>query len=861
MVHLREEEFLFTQGKILLSIMWKYLQSKTDICHIFIPNINLNLITIYKSFQAKNQDFLKDFDLMLGTLNNDQKTVIVGDFNIDILKNNNITEEYTQIIKENLFQQQIDQITRYTNLEMKLGTCIDHLITHLTNVNYEIDINSLSDHCHITLEIIFEKKIYTSKNIRTIKSNEEINIINQNYLSCKLNDNQTFEEYTKLLKKIHYESFNETTLIEYEKPWLTEEIIKNTRYKNKLYKKIKKQPFNTFLRGKYKKINNNLKKLINNTKKSYLEKLTRDNNNSKKLWININTLIGRKKNNNAIINAIKMDNQKISTNPLEIANTFIQYWNKIIGNPPSNENNNLQDTEDDTDSSDNTNFIKFLITNTIDNLSLKNQTDFFGISSTLLFKNNLVDTNKIKNYISDIFCTGILPDWLNISRTIPIYKNKGKKNDVINYRPISVSNNLCKLIEKIMFSYLDFYITKNQFISKSQYAFQKNISTNDALLKLNYLIIKAKEDKLINIILFLDLKMAFDTVNHVIMIEKIRKIPNIPSKLIKLITTWLNTKKIFCDINGTYSKNIIKKSGIPQGSSLAPLLFIIFINDFITECEGISETIVYADDIAINITASDNDELKYKIGKITTIIEKWFKENLMQINYTKCNYINFSFRKAFGNFTIEIDKNQIQEVNDIKYLGIIIDRNLNFTSHINYIINRINSRIGIIYRTRKFTSTELKLKLYEALIHSIIIYGLPLWQQCNKIPYNKLERKINKCLNYIDPLTTNKNIIERKRKLEIKNFLPYLSLTYFYKTINEINGLQIDIFKKIENRYNSRNQSNKNYQLPKFKTHTGQKSIFYQIIKIYNKLPNEIKHINNLANFKNAVKGWLLQNT
>ena len=256
--------------------------------------------------------------------------------------------------------------------------------------------------------------------------------------------------------------------------------------------------------------------------------------------------------------------------------------------------------------------------------------DFHGISAHIFELLGADIYPRIKKYIFDIFQTCVFPKWLNISRVIPIYKKKGKKDNVANYRPISICNSLSSIIEKVMYYCLTFYVDRINAISQNQYAFKANSSTNDALLRLVFLITKARENGDNCIVIFFDFKKAFDSVNQDILIEKISKL-NIPNDLFKILSDWIKGKSFFIDVNGTYSTPKIFDKGIAQGSSLGPLLFNIYIDDLIQKISSITDVMAYADDIAVFVGANSAQKLNEKIRSLGDCMTNWCHDNRFSI--------------------------------------------------------------------------------------------------------------------------------------------------------------------------------------------------------------------------------------
>ncbi len=232
--------------------------------------------------------------------------------------------------------------------------------------------------------------------------------------------------------------------------------------------------------------------------------------------------------------------------------------------------------------------------------------------------------------------SGVFPNQLKTAKVIPLYKS-GSVDEVSNYRPVSILPQLSKVLEKLFEIRLRNYIDKNDLIFKGQYGFRKCHSTNLALNQMVDMIINALDNKMYSVGVFIDLKKAFDTVDHKLLLEKL-KYYGIRGVASKFLESYLSQRMQYVSFKNSKSKFEQVLCGVPQGSILGPLLFILYINDM-HKVSKLLHFIIFADDT--NIFFSDNDPVKLiqiincELNKLT----KWFKINKLSLNVTKSNYV------------------------------------------------------------------------------------------------------------------------------------------------------------------------------------------------------------------------------
>ena len=306
----------------------------------------------------------------------------------------------------------------------------------------------------------------------------------------------------------------------------------------------------------------------------------------------------------------------------------------------------------------------------------------------------------LTNLINLSIKQGIFPDELKIARVVPIFKS-GDKALVSNYCPISVLSFVSKIYEKIMYNYLIDFINDHNILYKYQFGFRKQYSTNHAIISLVEKINSALYNGNFMIGVYLDLKKAFDTVDHKILIRKLHAY-GIIGNILNWFKSYLHNRKQYVYINKTKSKTKVINCGIPQGSILGPILFIYYIND-LSESSKRLFPILFADDTSVFIEGTNLDEtielLNEELNKITT----WLSANKLTVNVVKSHYMIFHrSRIKYTTITnILLGPIALKQVNYTKFLGVIIDDKLNFTNHIAYIKNKVSKGMGIILKASK----------------------------------------------------------------------------------------------------------------------------------------------------------------
>ena len=313
------------------------------------------------------------------------------------------------------------------------------------------------------------------------------------------------------------------------------------------------------------------------------------------------------------------------------------------------------------------------------------------------------------------------------TKVIPIYKSKDKQM-LNNYRPISLLPIFSKIIEKVIYQRLFNFLNTNNALFSSQYGFRKNHSTINAVTELVSHVINAMNRKENTISVFLDLSKAFDTVNHNILLRKL-EFYGIRGLALQWFKNYLTGRKQYVLYNNTQSSKQYITCGVPQGSVLGPLLFLIYINDT-PNCLKHSKSIVFADDTTIFASCNNMNTLYNNMNDDLANLINWFKANMLSLNIAKTNYLLFPSSKLVnvgGNMKLYAGADEIIRNECCKFLGIIIDDKLGWLDHINSINIKLSRSLYILNSVKNMLPNYILRQLYFTMVQPYLTYGIILW--------------------------------------------------------------------------------------------------------------------------------------
>ena len=287
---------------------------------------------------------------------------------------------------------------------------------------------------------------------------------------------------------------------------------------------------------------------------------------------------------------------------------------------------------------------------------------------------------------------GVFPNSFKLAEVIPLFKG-GDKQDPDRYRPISLLPTIGKLFEKILSIRVLKFLSKHEIVSKHQIGFRAKFSTDYAFIDIYDKLINNLDKGLSSCAIFLDLAKAFDSVDHRILLKKLDYY-GIRGKALQLFESYLNSRSQYVKVNNVTSSCINILFGVPQGSILGPLLFLIFINDLPDATKLFVK--LFADDTFLCTESEDFAALENEVNVELDKVFVWLASNKLTLNIDKCKFMIISNKREIPNFSVKLDGISLKSCEAYKYLGVFIDKNLNWESHIEYITQKISKACGAL---------------------------------------------------------------------------------------------------------------------------------------------------------------------
>ena len=456
--------------------------------------------------------------------------------------------------------------------------------------------------------------------------------------------------------------------------------------------------------------------------------------------------------------------------------------------------------------------------------------------------------------------SGVFPvDW-KLAKVSPIYKT-GERIDPNNYRPISVLSTIARIFEKVIYEQLYDYLSRKNILDPRQSGFRSLHSTVTALLDLTNQWCFNIDRGLINGVLFLDLKKAFDTVDHNFLLIKLEYV-GVRGQTLEWFKSYLSNRSQVVFINGVLSEHEQIKCGVPQGSILDPLLFLIYIND-LSSIIDFATTRMYADDTNLTFTACNIPELQEQMSVDIQCLKNWLIANKLTLNVIKTEFMLVGSRQRIATMTENMNTFlngiSLNRVNCSKCLGVEIDEFLTWDTHIASVSKKVSSGISIMRKIKPFIPISSLLNIYQSIVEPYFDYCSIVWNGIGDNLADKLQKLQNRAARVItgaDYLTPTNEILNKFGWSNLKERRNKQKALMMFEIVNGMTPRYLkDIFSARPGAsvYNLRTSLD-DIAIPRARTDYYRKSFAFTGAKIWNALPNNMKSELSFETFRNKLK-------
>lgn len=816
---------------------------------------------IYRPPNLNENEFIDELGNIINLRGASNDITILGDMNINIRDSTkNHVLKYQEFIASNGMHNVIKEATR---IDLSVGSCtlIDHILVNLpeSKLFSAIVESNISDH-YTTMFGIYdacpEEDVKTSRSfLSTAKVNETIRATDWSTL---LDKTDVEDLYSALVEKMG-EIYNNSIVLckkntqRKKTEWITRDVVEYCKERDRLYRRWKNNRANVSYEIEYKRVRNQINKKINSCKDLYYKKKFEEvKGDPKKTWTLINEILGRKKP--SLDDTIEKNfgpNRNIATLSDEFAQLFSLQATSIIHFCTTATSRHQNTIIRDSIYVGDVSYME--IADLICRLNIRKSPGTDCIRASDLKTHIDIFAPIITNIINISLNTSTVPKKLKQAMVRPIYKG-GSKNETTNYRPIAILPTIEKILEQIVVERIRSFIDKHKLISKNQYGFQKGKSTNQLIGDFANLINSSLNKSHHVLVLFLDFSKAFDTLNHNKLVDALERV-GIRGKLADWLRNYLTERTFRVRIKNSCSTEQIVQYGVPQGSKLGPLLFILYTNELL-KCLKNSCTFAYADDTAIVVCHRSIVEAEKIMQAEFHEAAKWCHDNGLVINGSKTKLMHIrSVQHAASEIKIKTfnctdpdNCETIEVVDTYKYLGITVDSHFLWDVHINNLRKTLKGSLFALACLKYKSSRCIQKQVYHALIESRLRYGILAWGGAAQTHIDKIQSIQNQAIKL---LSTRNTAEGRVKVLNVRQIFELTAAMEYYDDQR--------FRTPISHNFNTRRRADGLYQLPFFNNVYGKRQLIYTMPNILNNLPNGLRNIVQINLRKRRLKEHFLE--
>lgn len=830
-------------------------------------NKKIDLHAVYRPPIFDARRFLHEIEQILASTTKSHECILAGDFNIPVnLVANNAVQEYIRLLTSFSMVVSNTSVTRPSSANI-----LDHMVCSermAGSVVNETVTCELSDHRLIASSFMMSNPASKMTLEKQIIDHRRLNNLFVEFLvglppsiSAVEKLNCVVDRYNTFLTQCTRTVTMQARVKEHC-PWMTLSLWKLIKIKEDLLGKSRRNPNNTYFAGLLERVSKLLQDEKASSKRNYYNRLLACAD-QKAAWDVINESLGKKRPKSQP-RALTSQGRTV-TKPTEICQVFNDFFCNVGANLAATINSDRNIGKFQTlNPVINSMFLHPATLNeavlTIKDLNSNKSPGPDNIPALFVKNHCTFFATLLADVFNEIAVTGEWPDCLKTARITPVFKS-GDEKDPSNYRPISCLSVLDKVIEKLLVNRIVNFIEQHNIMYTHQYGFRKGMSTLSATCDLTEDIYDSLDKREIVGALFIDLKKAFDTIDHALLLEKI-EVYGIRGVAKALICSYLSDRLNYVSIGDSRSTKQPMLYGVPQGSNLGPILFLLFIND-LAKLPLCGKLRLFADDTSVFYHDTSCAAIQRQVEQDLLLLSKYFETNLLSMNLqkTKLMYIHSPRRRLQDHPPVILNGATIEEVQNMSFLGLIIDHTMSWSAHIDSLKSKLSSLCGIIRKLSSFLPPSCLLKIYYCLFHSRLQYLVANWGLATKSRLRELQVLQNRCLKTVfhKPfLYSSKLLYENPETpiLPIRALQELQMLVHLRKLATGSSPpTTLTTRRQLETSRSSRQQDH--FLLPRLNSEYGRKKISYIGCKLYNALPQSCKSSPNEQSFKRAIRNIL----